>query len=146
MSVEQAEVTVGDVGLGVGKDFELSRLEFEPGVFQQAGEDDRELPRALGLLEREIEMESAAVAGGAGDGAHESQRFEGGGDAGQCLRVVVGVVEAACVDVEEAVAGFGGEANTIEVSTLLNQAITQGVSAFGFHSTAALGSGCSAQM
>ena len=60
------------------------------------------------------------------------QRFEGGGDAGDRLRVVVGVVEAACVDVEEAVAGFGGEANAVEVSALLNQAIAQGVSAFGF--------------
>ena len=65
------------VGFGIGEDFELSGLEFEPGVFQQTGEDDRELPGALGVLEGEVEVESVAVAGGAGDGAHQTPEVRG---------------------------------------------------------------------
>ena len=72
------------------------------------------------MLKGEVEVETTAVAGGAGKMANKSEGFEGGGNAGDGQRISLGVVGTACVDVEKAVVCLGTEADTIEASALLN--------------------------
>jgi len=72
MPVVEAVLTTGDIGFAVGKDFQLSRSQFESSVFQQGGDRQGDRPCLLFGVKGEVQMQTTAVAGRADDRLHQS--------------------------------------------------------------------------
>ena len=68
-------------------------------------------------------MQSTAVGTSAGDGIDESQGFKGDKDAGDGEAISLGMIDAACIDVEDAVISFFAEAYSEEGRALVQDAI-----------------------
>ena len=68
-------------------------------------------------------MQATAVGTGAGDRIDESQGFKGDKDAGDGEAIALGMINAACIDVEDAVISFFAEAYPEEGGALVQDAI-----------------------
>ena len=68
-------------------------------------------------------MQSTAVGTGAGDSSDESQGFKRDEDAGDGKAIALRMIDAACIDVEDAVISFFAEAYSEEGGALVQDAI-----------------------
>ena len=77
-------------------------------------------------------MQATAIGTGAGDSSDESQGFKRDEDTGDGKAISLRMIDAACIDVEDAVVSFFAKAYPEEVRALVQDAIAQRMTAFGF--------------
>src|SRR5579883_1191815 len=123
MTLVEAEIPTGGVGLAVGEDLQLTGGEFEARILQQRRYRQRNHPGGLSVLKREVEVQSFTGAGGTQHEFYQAQGFEGFFDASPCQVVLDWVIRAFAVNVQHAVVGGRTEADTVEAGILADEPV-----------------------